>query len=249
MTAPERLPLGAALALLLAVVTLTGTHSPALVAVAVALLGVLIGIAWPDLLELPSPVGTRIVVAGTGVLAAALPPLLPEPISALSAVVIVCAVGVFASFAHQMFRAERDRLTSSLTGTVAGVMLTGLGGCWVLAQSEALSTGSTGLVTAIVVGLTAALLLNATGLPTVPRILLAAAVGTATTVLLAGLLAGIAPLIAALIGLVTAVGACGAHLLLGSSLMGKEPVPSLAVAAAPVATAGVVAQLAVNLLT
>ena len=62
MPAPERAPLGAALALLMAVVSLTGSVSPVLMAVAVALLSLLIGIAWPALLELPSPAGTRAVV-------------------------------------------------------------------------------------------------------------------------------------------------------------------------------------------
>ena len=70
MTAPERAPLGAALALLMAVVSLTGSVSPVLMAVSVGLLSLLIGIAWPTLLELPSPAGTRAVVAGTGILGA-----------------------------------------------------------------------------------------------------------------------------------------------------------------------------------
>ena len=52
MTAPECAPLGAALALLMALVALTGAHSPTLVAVAVAVIGALVGIAWPALLEL-----------------------------------------------------------------------------------------------------------------------------------------------------------------------------------------------------
>ena len=46
MTAPERAPLGAALALLLALVSLTGSLSPVLMATSVALLGLWIGIGW-----------------------------------------------------------------------------------------------------------------------------------------------------------------------------------------------------------
>lgn len=248
MTAPERAPLGAALALLMALVALTGAHSPALVAVAVAVIGVAVGIAWPSLLELPSAPGTRLVVGGTGVLGAVGALLIAGRDGAVSAVIMVCAIGVFASFVHQMVRRERTRLTDSLTGTVAGVMLTGLGSCWVLAQVGAVDGGTTGLVAAIALGLAVTLLVDATALPTALRIVLATVLGTALTVYLAGVLAGVDPLPAAAVGLVTSVGACGAHLLLGSALMAKEPAASLAVAGAPVATVGVVTLMAVNLL-
>lgn len=248
MTAPERAPLGAALALLMALVALTGVHSPTLVAVAVAVIGALVGIAWPVLLELPSPLGTRIAVGGTGVLGAVGALLITGRDGAVSAVIIVCAIGVFASFVHQMMRRERTRLTDSLTGTVAGVMLTGLGSCWVLAQVAAVDKAATGLVAAIALGLAVTLLVNATGLPTAVRVVLATVLGTALTVFLAGALAGIELLPAAAAGLVTTVGACGAHLLLGSALMARQPAASLAVAGAPVATVGVVTLMAVNLL-
>lgn len=248
MTAPERAPLGAALALLMALVALTGAHSPTLVAVAVAVIGALVGVAWPSLLELPSPLGTRIVVGGTGVLGAVGALLIAGRDGAVSAVIIVCAVGVFASFVHQMMRRERTRLTDSLTGTVAGVMLTGLGSCWVLAQVAAVDKAATGLVAAIALGLAVTLLVDATGLPTAVRVVLATVLGTALTVFLAGALAGIELLPAAVAGLVTTVGACGAHLLLGSALMARRPAASLAVAGAPVATVGVVTLMAVNLL-
>lgn len=249
MTAPERAPLGAALALLMALVALTGPLSPTLVALTVALLGVLVGIAWPDLLELPSAPGTRLVVAGTGVLGALFSLVVAERTGAVAAVIMVCAVGVFASFVHQMVRRERTRLTDSLTGTVAGVMLTGLGSCWVLAQSDAVGTGRTGLVAAIALGLAVTLLAGAAPMPSLPRLLLAALLGTAVITLLAVVLAGVGPVPAAATGLVTTVGASGSHLLLGSSLMARRPSASLAVAGAPVATVGVMTLLAVNLLT
>lgn len=249
MIAPERAPLGAALALLMALVALTGPLSPTLVALTVALLGVLVGIAWPDLLELPSAPGTRLVVAGTGVLGALFSLVVAERTGAVAAVIMVCAIGVFASFVHQMVRRERTRLTDSLTGTVAGVMLTGLGSCWVLAQSDAVGTGRTGLVAAIALGLAVTLLAGAAPMPSLPRLLLAALLGTAVITLLAGVLAGVGPVPAAVTGLVTTVGASGSHLLLGSSLMARKPSASLAVAGAPVATVGVMTLLAVNLLT
>ncbi|ACU86347.1 hypothetical protein FM106_26590 [Brachybacterium faecium] len=248
MTVPERAPLGAALALLLAVVSLTGPLSPVLMAVAVGLLALLIGLAWPSLLELPSPGGTRAVVSGTGILGALVTVLVPERFTPLSGVVMVCAIGVFASFAHQMLRSERRELTESLTGTIAGVFVSGIAACWVLAQSAALDSASGSVVTAIAAGLAATLLMNSTPLPSLLRFVLAALLGVAVTTLLAVSLAGVLPLLAVVIGLVTAIGAGCAHLLTGSSLVSREPAPSLAVAAVPVATVGVVAHLAVLLL-
>lgn len=248
MTVPERAPLGAALALLLAVVSLTGALSPLLMAGALALLALLIGIAWPDLLELPSPGGTRAVVAGTGVLGALVAVLSPERILPTSGIVMVCAIGVFASFVHQMLRSERRELTSSLTGTVAGVFVSAIAACWIVAQSAAVTDGTTGVVTAIAAGLAATLLMNSTPLPSTVRFVLSALAGVGVTAALAGTLSGLGPAVAASIGLVTAIGASCAHLLTGSSLVAKEPVPSLAVAAVPVATVGVVAHLAILLL-
>ena len=248
MTVPERAPLGAALALLLTVVSLTGAPSPLLMAASVALLALLIGIAWPGLLELPSPAGTCAVVAGTGILGALVTVLSPDRITPITGIVMVCATGVFASFVHQMARRERRDLTSSLTGTVAGVFIAAIAACWIIAQGAAVEAGSTGVITSITAGLAATLLVNATPLPSLPRFVLSALIGVGVTVALATSLAGLGPAVAAAIGLVTAIAASCAHLLTGSSLVAREPVPSLAVAAAPVATVGVVAHLVVLLL-
>ncbi|MDN5821262.1 MAG: hypothetical protein L0H39_07215 [Brachybacterium sp.] len=248
MTVPERAPLGAALAMLLAVVSLTGTLSPLLMAVSLALLALLIGIAWPALLELPSPVGTRVVVAGIGVLGALVTVLAPERITPITGVVMVCAIGVFAAFGHEMVRTERRDLTASLTGTVAGVFVAAIAASWIIAQSAAVEAGTTGVVTSIAAGLAATLLVNSTPLPSLPRFVLSALTGTGVTVALAISLADLWPALAAGIGLVTAIGASSAHLLTGSSLVAKEPLPSLAVAAVPVATVGVVTHLVVVLL-
>lgn len=248
MTVPERAPLGAALALLLAVVSLTGVVSPLLMAASVALLALLIGIAWPGLLELPSPGGTFVVVAGTGILGALVTVLAPDRITPISGVVMVCATGVFASFIHQMTRTDRRDLTASLTGTVAGVFVAAIAACWIIAQSAAEEAGTTGVVTSIAAGLAATLLVNATPLPALGRFVLSALGGVGVTMALAVSLAGLGPAVAAAIGLVTAIGASCAHLLTGSSLVAREPVPSLAVAAVPVATVGVAAHLVVVLL-
>lgn len=248
MTVPERAPLGAALALLLAVVSVTGPLSPLLMAGCVVLLALLIGAAWPSLLELPSPAGTRVVVAGTGVLGALVTVLAPERFTPISGVVMVCGAGVFASFVHQMLRHDRRELTASLTATVAGAFVSGLASCWVLAQTAAVGSGSGGVVAAIAAGLAATLLLDATPLPALPRFVLSALSGLAVTAVLAITVAGLSPLLALALGMVTSIGASSAHLLTGSSLVASEPVPSLAVAAVPVATVGVVALLALLLL-
>ncbi|MCW1804243.1 hypothetical protein [Brachybacterium squillarum] len=249
MTAPERAPLGAALALLISLVALTGPLSPVLMAVVAGGLALLLGAAWPDLLELPSPRGTRIVVAGSGIAGAALTVLAPERLTPVTSLLVVTAVGVFASFGHQMLRSDRHDLTSSLTGTVAGVLLAAVASCWPIAQEISTAGGGSLLVTAIATGLAATLLLDATSLPVLPRTLLAVLAGTGITALLAVQLGAMAALPAVGLGALVAVAASCTHLLLGSSLVAREPVAALGVAAGPVATAGVIAHLAAAMLT
>ncbi|GAA1289095.1 hypothetical protein CIK81_15820 [Brachybacterium sp. JB7] len=248
MTAPERAPLGAALALLLALVSLTGSLSPVLMAICVGVLALLVGVAWPSLLELPSPRGTAIVISAVGIVGAALAVLTPERFTPMSGVVMVCAVGVFASFVQQMLRPERRDLTASLTGTVAGVFVSGTAACWALAQTEAVATGRSAVIAALALGLATTLLLNATPLPFWVRLALSFAAGTAVTAALAIALAGVALPFAIAVGVLVAVGSTCAQLLVGSSLVAKEPLPSLAVGAVPVATVGVVAHLAALLI-
>ena len=160
---------------------------------------------------------------------------------------MLCAVGIFASFVHQMLRRDRRDLTSSLTGTVAGVFLAGLAATWVIAQVDAQASGSTAMVTAVATGLAATLLLDSTPLPALPRFVLSVLLGAGLTCLLAVSLASLALPVAVMLGVATAIGASSAHLLVGSSLVAHEPVPSLAVAAVPVATVGVLAHLAITL--
>ncbi|MCL6422399.1 hypothetical protein Bequi_03200 [Brachybacterium sp. JHP9] len=248
MIASERTPLGAALAVLLALVALTGPHSAALMAALMCLLSIMIGIGWPDLLELASPRGTRIVVAGTGVLAALLTLGTASTDAPLGSVVIACALGIFGAFAHQMVRRERDGLSASLTSTIAGVMLTGISATWVLAQAEATTGSEARMLAACGAGLAITLLITATGLPRLLRLALAVlASAGATAVLMPALTSATWPL-GMLVGALLGVGAGGVHLLLGSVLVAKEPLPSLTVAAAPVATIGMVALLAARLL-
>src|SRR5699024_5677122 len=248
MSAPERAPLGAALAMLLTVGSLTGAHSPVLMAGAIGVLSVLLAISWPELLELPSAIGTRLVMGAAGIAGAGLALLTGQDVTGASAVVMVCGAGVFAAFVHQMLRRDRHRLTASLTGTVSGVFIATISACWVLAQAQAVADGATGVVTAISAGLAGALLLNTLPVGALARLLLAVVGGTGVTVLVAASLTGLNPLLMVGIGVVVTVSASSAQLLLGSSLVSAEPVPSLAPAAGSVATVVVVADVLITML-
>lgn len=248
MSAPERAPLGAALALLLAMISLTGPIAPVLMTVEVMLISVIMGVAWSDLLELPSPQGTRAVVAGSGIVGALAVLLAPARIEPVTALLIVWALGVFAAFLHQMLRRHRYDLTESLTGTVAGAFVTVVASAWILAQDSAADAQHTSLITAIAMGLAGTLLLNTLPLRIRVRLPLAIVVGTAVTTGLAMTLTGLAPLAAIAIGAIVAVSGGSTHVLLGSSLTAREPAAALAVSAGPVATVGVVAHLAVTML-
>lgn len=248
MNPPARAPLGAALALLLAVASLAGTSGTPIVAAVVVAVVLMIALGWPDLLELPSALGTRIVVGVTGVAGALLALLPPEGFSPMQGVAAVCAVAVFAAFVHQMLRAERTELTASLTGTVAGAMLTGLAGCWIRAQATGvLDPASVGIVTACAVGLAAALLVLTLPLPATVRAVLAVLLSTVGSAVVLEAMGPSSLLVGAAAGLAIGLAASAAHLLLSSVLVAREPSPSLAVAAAPLATAGVIVLLAARL--
>lgn len=247
MSAPERAPLGAALALLVTLVSLTGSLSSTLLAGCIAGCAVMVALGWPELLELPSRRGTSIVAALTGAGAAGIALTSVTRSGPLSGVLVVCALGVLGSFAQQMLRRDRRGLTESLTGTVAAVLLTGFGGCWVLAMRTALDAHAVGLIAAIAAGSAATLLLTAAPVPRIVAFALAVIAGTATTWAVAAYGFGVDPLLAGMLGLVVAVAAAGCHLLLSSLIVSDEPGPALAVAAAPVLTVGVIAQLAIPL--
>lgn len=249
MNPPVRAPLGAALALLLALGTLAGPAAHGILGALVLLLVVLVAAGWPDLLKLPSAAGTRGVVAGTGVLGTLMALFSPGRIGSLEGVAMVCAVGIFAAFGQQMVRRDRADLTASLTGTVAGVMLAGMATCWIPAAAAAAdSPQAAGIVAAGALGLAAALLV----LPLPAAEGVRAIAATVLSVLVVGVIVGVlgsAPLLAGLLlGALIGVGTSAAHLLLGETLVAREPLPTLTVAAAPVATAGVVVLIAARLL-
>lgn len=248
MNPPARAPLGAALALLLALGSLTAAAPPVVLVLTLATV-VLVSVGWPALLELQSPRGTRVVMCLTGVGSSLLAYLTPGALTSMEAIAAVCALGVFGAFIHQMLRPVRTGLTVSLTGTVAGAMLTGLAGCWVRAQQEVATAGHVGGgVTAGAAGLCAALLILT---PPMRRAIAAPLAIAASAVVTAALLAALAPhapLRAGLAaGAAVGLGAAAAQSLLASLLVAREPAPSLAVAAAPVATAGVIVLLVVRL--
>lgn len=255
MTAPERAPLGAALALLLTVTSLAGSLSPVLTAVAIGAMAIMVAAGWTDLLELPDALGSRIVIIATGVVGAALTLAGTGGPTPLQGVAIVAAAGLLAAFAQQMLRRDRRALTLSLTGTVSGSLLVALSCCWTLAAAESAGTPAAGIVTAAAAGLTVALLLEDTPLPGALRLPLAMLAAAAVTGLLCaqlgdvpGLLAAAPALLGAGLGLLLGLGAGGVHQLLGSTLVSREPTASLAVAAAPVGTIGVAVLMAVRIL-
>lgn len=249
MNPPARAPLGAAIALLLGLGSLSGSAAPVVVLLLTLAMVAMVSVGWPDLLELPSPAGTRIVMALTGAGGALLAHVSPGALSSMEAIAAVCAMGVFGAFIHQMARRERSALTASLTGTVAGAMLTGLTACWVQAQHDVDAAGAhDGTVTAGALGLCAALLLLALPVRRALATLLAVAGAAAVTALVLIALPPHVPAAAAILaGAAIGTGTAAAHTLLGSVLIAREPVPSLAVAAAPVATAGVIVLLVARL--
>jgi hypothetical protein len=243
MTLSDRAPLGAALAVLLTLITLTGPLSPVLMTGLLCLLTLMVAAGWPSLLELSSPRGTSAVVLVMGVLASLAALFSPGDGDPLWYLVVICAVGVFASFVHQMLRPRRDGLSASLTGTVAGTMLTALGSTWLLAQASAEAEGKAGLLTLCAASLAVALLLTTLSIKRAFRLVAGAVVAAGIATALTSVLTTWDWWQGTLLGAVVAVGGGGVHILLDSGLASEEPLPALATAAAPVLTVGVVALL------
>ncbi|MFC0673937.1 hypothetical protein [Brachybacterium hainanense] len=249
MTAPERAPLGAALALLLTVTSLAGSLSPELTAVVIAAMSIMVAVGWTELLELPDPLGSRIVIGAIGIIGAGLTLLSAREDAVLRDVAVVAALGMLAAFVQQMLRRDRRSLTLSLTGTVSGSLLVVLTCCWTLAVREAEGTAAAGIPVAAASGLALALLVEETPLRGRFRLPLSMLAAAAVTGLVTPAL-GSAPLLPAIaLGLLLALGAGGVHQLLASTLVAREPTASFAVAAAPVGTVGVVVLMAVRLLS
>jgi hypothetical protein len=128
----SRRPLAVASTIALsALVALTGYAHPVLVALAVALAGLVMAWGWPALLGLPSRFGTSVVLvigALSCTLAAALSP--DEPF--LRWVPAALAVSLIAAFLHQLLRRDgRPRLTESVAASGAGLAVIASGACYV----------------------------------------------------------------------------------------------------------------------
>ncbi|MCS6712162.1 hypothetical protein JSY14_09055 [Brachybacterium sp. EF45031] len=248
MTPAPRAPLGAALALLLALAALSGAAAPVIGAGVVIVLSLAIGAGWPSLAELRASHGTRRVVALTGVGSALLTLTAGERLDPFAALAVVCAGGVFAAFVHQMLRQERTGLAASLTSTVAGALLTGLAGAWVTALVVASATGLMVVPVAAAMSLAVGSLVASLPIAPTVRIIAGVAAASATAMVLLDRLGGFPLWQGGLLGLLLACGTAGVVALLQSQLVSRDPAPSLAAAAAPVATAGTIVLLAVQLL-
>lgn len=104
-------------------VALTGFASTELVALAVALGGLVLAWGWPILLNLPSPRGSMSVLAiGTVLMVAAVVLTRTDPF--LAWVPAALAVSVVIAFLHQLLRRDgRPRLTESVAGTTSGLAI------------------------------------------------------------------------------------------------------------------------------
>ncbi|MDF2091639.1 hypothetical protein P0Y31_04735 [Knoellia sp. 3-2P3] len=114
-----------------ALIALTGYAHPVLVALAVALAGLVMAWGWPALLGLPSRFGTTVVLvigALSCTLAAALSP--DEPF--LRWVPAALAVSLIAAFLHQLLRRDgRPRLTESVAASGAGLAVIASGASYI----------------------------------------------------------------------------------------------------------------------
>lgn len=250
MRTPERAPLGAALAVVMTLLTLTGQLAPILTMGFVLFLVIFVAFGWPVLTELPTPRGSAAVIGLSGIMGATALLLTAGSYPAFNVAAIALALSVFLAFLHQMARPSRQGLAASLSGTVAGNTIALTASSWLLVVVAATSTGQIPLITALGAGLAVTLLLVSSPLPSLIALICGPVGGVLTTVLLGTvLLGGGTPMVVMLaaLGLVMAVATVGSYGLLTSLLRSREPAASLAVAATPVATAGAIALIAVQL--
>jgi hypothetical protein len=136
-----------------ALVALTGYAHPVLVALAVALAGLVVAWGWPVLLGLPSRRGTTTVLAIGAVACTAAAAMTPdEPY--LRWVPAAVAVSLIAAFLHQLLRRDgRPRLSESVAASGAGLAILSSGAAYVplpytLGGSETLAVAMAGLALA-----------------------------------------------------------------------------------------------------
>jgi hypothetical protein len=213
--------------------------------VAVVLICSVVAAGWTTLLDLPSPRGTTTVVAASGALAAVAVALTrDEPL--LEWLAPALAAGVVAEFVHQLGRRDgRPRMVESVCGSVAGIVVLGsLASVVALPRSPLTADGV--VVWALPVGLAVAL----QALPLPGRV--AVPVGVLAACLSGALLGGLLPAPTAAAGAVAAAAAGAVAVMLHRLLTvlpraGTSP-GWLALSAAPLASSGMVAYVALRLL-
>lgn len=246
MTPSERAPLTGACALALAAAMALPVYSGETLAGILALFVVLMCVSWPRLLELPSRTGSAIIMAlaGLGSLALA---LIFGTTGLASKLVIVIAVSLFLSFAHEMLRRERSRLTLSISGTASGALITTLTVIWLKCWSLASTNGpaTVGFLLAMTMGLALGTLFLALPLPAPARVSGAITLGALTSGFLGWALHYPLSIIAmsALAGAVLCIAALFVFFLLSRVIGASDPRQSLAVAIAPIALTGILALL------
>jgi len=108
-------------------IALTGFSHPFLVALAVALAGLVVAWGWAPLLGLPSPRGTSAVLA-VGVAACVGAAALTTDDPFLEWIPGALAVSLIGAFLHQLLRRDgRPRLTESVAGSGAGLAILSMG--------------------------------------------------------------------------------------------------------------------------
>lgn len=249
MATPERAPLGAAIAVVIALVTLTGPLMTPLMIGITALLVLLVALGWAVLLELSTPRSSAVVILMIGWLALASVVVTANAFAPLHVLAMCGAVGLVTAFLQQMVRRHRVRLTASLTGTVSGMLVALVSSTWLIAAMDAAAVGLVPVVTSASAGLALALLAFAAPLPDALRAPFGIVAGTAAVVAVGMSLTAATPTVLAALGalgLVVTLSAAAAHRLLGSLLRARAPLAALAVAATPLATAGVVVLIGVR---
>lgn len=233
----------AALAGLLVLASYAG---PALLTAAVVLVVLAVAIGWAPLLALPSPRGTTAVVAVTGTLCAVAVGLTTrEPL--LQWLAPALAAGVLAEFVHQLGRRDgRPRMVESSTGVLAAVcVLASLSSLVALPRSH--SGVSSGVLVAV--GPVAlALVLQLLPLPARH----ASAAGLVVAVLAGGLLGGplpaVTPVAVAAVAALSSAVALVLHRLLSVQPAAGWAPGWLALAAAPLASSGMVSYVVLRVL-
>ena len=172
------LPAALATVALAALIAVSGySLTPPLLAAAVGLAVLLLGVGWARLLDLPDARGSAVTVVVTGWTAAALAVRAagmtrpPAPFAAL------LALSVLLAFGHELVRRERHDLVESVTGTLSGQALALLGGGWVLLPTTRLS------LTALATALAAAVAARLVGIVPIPLVVVGwASLGAGTVV-------------------------------------------------------------------